>query len=743
MAITTIKETTGASWPTSGAVSTANLGCNISGGDGYVGGAGTYTAWVPGTPKTAQPSWSASASYIVWSNTGGSSLGCCELCTYASASANLGYAGDGVEISFGLQLRLDSFVEGTTPATNTTKYLTQLRDGAADYPFQIQISTRNLGGFAPGWVIGNGYGQTGATFQKADLQGGGSSSDPACHLRFDEWYQVRMRYKPPSASAANDGKFWLYLNDTLVFKSSNIDGDLPTASNIAMFLAMMNRYGAALTGVSVCTCGPFLVRTYPDADASTAWLQTNPWDVSIDRDSDVARHWHAYFTGVDSPWTKSGALSIPDLGTRISTSGIYPGMAYVPISATAGNGANLDSPDIWDGTGTGPFDSHGNVHVSFNLVMPGAASVINGYVYAEDNTTDLVSWQIDCNAGKFYVNGVEELSGIPDSQNWQVVVQMGPGSATVLLNNRSNDTIDTGLAWAFATDCDYMAGDPIGKARQTAVGGATETVRLGSVTVARRHTVSFGDSYSGAAANLSSPEYHCQASRLGRHFNQSSDGLVPAGYDIVPQAGGITGINITTNLSRSGSKLSEVIDNVLPQIADMKPSRIIMLCYDVNDIPSFGSVTTMAAAWSVAETIAERKVAFVEWAISKGHTIIMTDGYNLTDAGSVFNGTDNLPRRKVPGMVSDILKTRMRQVSGTAGKLTFVPTALIVDPNAMVMSSDGFHPEPSSEVALTRALHDGASNIGTVDGYNLDGTLQRTSGSGSSSVVGRSVVVGG
>lgn len=725
MAITTINSVTGAAWPTSGAVSAGTLGANITGGDGFVNGSGTHAAWDSSDPKTTKPTWSDSAGYVIWTNPGTSTKGAFELCAYTgSAATALTYGGNGVEISFGLQLRLASFTESTTPANDTTRYLTSTTDtgGTGDLPFQIKIISRNIEGFKPGWYLAY-YGQTSATFYTADVQGGGNTSYPPCHLAFDEWYQIRMRYKPSAGAASNDGEFYLYVNDVLVMKSVTIDGGFNTASYVGSFLAALFTYGAAFTGVTVCTCGPHLARTYPSSDQTSAALQSNPWAINTTRGFDLRRNYHTYFSGNGSHWTTSGTLSVPATGTRLSTSGTYPGQAYFPISATVGDSAILDTPSLWGGlVADTPFGSDGYAHISFNGFMAGTGSNITGTVYAADNTTELFSFKVDSSTGLFYVNGVSTGYAVVDSHWYGITASLTGGSVYFLVTDRSNDTLTTAIAYSTSATTTYQTGQAIGKARITATGGAIETIRVMGVTVSARHTLCVGDSYASSNANSASPEYHVTAQRMGLYWNASCDGTVPCGYDPTVYAGGFTGVNLTNNLARSGSKLSEFMSNVKPYLGSMAPSRILVMGYDVNDIPA--SVTTMAAAWTAAEAIATRKVEFCQWAAGRGHTVVVTDGFNLADAGSTFNGTGNYFRRKIPLMVSRILPNILRKTRGIEGKVTYVPSSALVDGNATTMSTDGVHGATAYERQAIRAIHGVADGLDGIDGYMSDWTIE-------------------
>lgn len=737
MAITTIKSVDGSAWLTSGSVSSANLGLTISAGDGYANGAGTFNAWDSSDPKTTKPHWSDSASYVVWSSSF-ASAGCFEFCSYASASSYLATGGNGVEIAFGLQLRLSSFTESTTPANNSLRQLSRILDfgGSGQYIFSVQINTRNVEGFAPGWYIGwdSTFTVNNPTAVIADVQGGGNTSYPNCHLAFDRWYHVRQRYVPPTASDSRDGQYYLWINDVLVMKSLNIDGDLATASRVGAWLAALYSWGSSLTGVEICTCGPVWAKTYPSSDHASTNVMTRPWTVNTTYNRDVRRNYHAYFSGTGSHWTTSGALSAPSVGTRLSTSGVYPGMAYLQVSATAGNGINFDTPDLWGGNSADtPFGSTGYTHISFNGVTPGASSAATGYLFAADNTTELVNWTVDTAQGKFFVNGVERYSGIVDSHWYQVVLSLTGGSCSVILTDRSNDTLTTAIARSYTVSSPYVGGAALGKARITFSGGASENVRTLGITVSSVNTCCVGDSYSSSNANSASPEYHCTAQRHGLYWNASHDGTVPGGYDVVSYGGGISGLNILTNFARSGSKLSEFLTNVKPYLEEVRDAKWLMMAYDVNDIPA--SVLTMAAAYSAAETMAERKITFIQWALGKGHKVVITDGYNLADAGSTFNGTSNYFRRKIPGLVSRILKQRIREIQNVRGRLFALFIADLTDGGETVISSDGIHPDSTYDRKARRRMDDCYLNDGTLPGYNTDGSVQRNaSGSGLSMI---------
>ena len=738
MAITTIKSVDGSAWLTSGAVSSANLGLTITGGDGYANGAGTFNAWDSSDPKTTKPHWSDSASYVIWSNSF-ASTGAFEFCSYTGAAATaLAGGADGVEIAMGVQFRLTSFTEGTTPAHNSTRFLAQILDfgGTSDYPFRIDCATRNAEGFAPGVYLGF-YGQTSATAVKADVQGGGNSSYPMCHFAYDRWYHLRIRYKPSATSSSNDGELYIWVNDVLLLKSTNIDGGLTTASRAAAFLSAFYSFGSSITGLSLCTCGPVWAKTYPSSDHASTNVMTRPWTINTTQSFDLRRNYHAYFSGTGSHWTTSGAISVPATGTRISTSGVYPGVAYFPLTGTAGQGATLDTPSIWGGNSADtPFGADGVTHITWNGLMAGTASAITGTLYAADNTTELFNFQVDAGSNLFYVNGVSTGYAVKDDHWYRVTAQLTSGSVSFVVNEVTKDTIEAGIAFSTSTTCAYTAGSAIGKARIVATEGSTEEMRVMGITVAARHTVCVGDSYSSSNANAASPEYHCNAQRMGLYWNASADGTIPAGYDPVAYAGGISGLNIATNFARSGSKLSEFMTHIKPALADMKPSRLLVMAYDVNDIPA--SVLTNAAAWTEAETIAQRKVDFCRWAAGAGHTVIITDGFNLRDAGSLFNGTSNYWRRKIPLMVQAILPQMIREAGFPRGRVTYLPSHAFVDGNADSISTDGVHGTTTYERQAVRAIHDAKAATGSLPGFNTDGSIERNPPSNVVSMIDRS-----
>ncbi len=740
MAITTIKSVDGSAWLTSGSVSSANLGLTISAGDGYANGAGAFNAWDSSDPKTTKPHWSDSASYVVWSSSF-ASAGCFEFCSYASASSYLATGGNGVEIAFGLQLRLSSFTESTTPANDSLRQLSRILDfgGSGQYIFSVQINTRNVEGFAPGWYIGwdSTFTVNNPTAVIADVQGGGNTSYPNCHLAFDRWYHVRQRYVPPTASDSRDGQYYLWINDVLVMKSLNIDGDLATASRVGAWLAALYSWGSSLTGVEICTCGPVWAKTYPSSDHTSTNVMTRPWTINTTQSFDLRRNYHAYFSGTGSHWTTSGAISVPATGTRISTSGVYPGVAYFPLTGTAGQGATLDTPSIWGGNSADtPFGADGVTHITWNGLMAGAASFITGTLYAADNTTELFNFQVDAANNLFYVNGVSTGYTVKDSHWYRVTAQLTSGSVSFVVNEVTNDTIESGIAFSTSTTCAYTEGSAIGKARIVATEGSTEQMRVMGITVAARNTVCVGDSYSSANANSASPEYHCTAQRMGLYWNASADGTIPAGYDPVAYAGGISGLNIATNFARSGSKLSEFMTHIKPALASMRPSRLLVMAYDVNDIPA--SVLTNAAAWTEAETIAQRKVDFCRWAAGAGHTVIITDGFNLRDAGSLFNGTSNYWRRKIPLMVQAILPQMIREAGFPRGRVTYLPSHAFVDGNADSISTDGVHGTTTYERQAVRAIHDAKAATGSLPGFNTDGSIERNPPSNVVSMIDRS-----
>jgi len=742
MAITVLKNETGAAWPTSGTPTNANSGLLIDAGttDGGTPQAGTFNAWSTATRRDTKPDNVTSASFVELSSTG--------FCfqSILQASVTDGNFASGVMMDYWIQFKLQSaYDEATpTPPSNTIEEIVEVGDfdtgggsgGTSNYLFYLRANTRNTNGFAPGIWLSAG-GQSSATFNGSLSQGGAATTIPCWPLKYDEWYHLKFWMKTSTDASSNDGKVKIWINDVLLFSSTNADAWWSsTTKNRWRFLQALLGFGG-ITGVRMRYAGPVRVRVVPEADLEAP--DQSYWQANTDLDYSLRRHWSAKHTGYGSPWTISGALSasVPAVGTNYSAGGVQPGGSYLAIPVTAGNGVNLDTPDVWDGSTCDPRDSStGLCHVVFHDIMAATGAAVTGRVYAENNTDEIVNWQIDASAGEFFVNGASVYTSLTDSTRWKVIVTIGGGRCTVTLQDQTDDSFTT--TSMRSADYDYQSGytdgSAIGKCRMTPVGASSETVHIGSVSVYARLDAMMVDSYCSADAG-SNPAYQCIGQRIGQNFNQHADATVPGGYDPVPYTGGFTGIDFAINAALSGAKLSEFIANVVPQISAIRGVRWFLMGGVVNDIPASGAITNMANAWAAASTIAAREVTFIRWATARGHRVYVTDGWNLADSGSTFNGAANSYRRKIPGMVATMVKAAIADGRFPNGLVSYIPTDWAVDGNATSIDSDGVHPASGYDTKQARAFHDGYANVGGLPGWNADGSVTRkATGSGLSMI---------
>jgi len=740
MAITVLKNETGSAWPTSGTPTNANSGLLIDGGtaDNAISQAGTFNAWSTASRRDTQPANVTSASFVELSSTGT----CFQ--TILQASVTDADFMTGVMMDYWVQFKLQSaYSESTpTPPNNTIEEIWEVLDagtgGSADNLFALRINSRNIKGFAPGLYLSCvAQSVTSANLNPSGIPTGGSSSYPASHLRLDEWYNVKVWMKAASTTSANDGKLRIWFNDVMVF-ATDVGDTLWAASSPQRwrFLQALTGFGG-VTGLRVRYAAPIRVRVMTEADIEAP--DQSYWQANTDLNYSIRRHWSAKHTGYGTPWTISGALaaSVPARGTNYSSGGVQPGSSYLAIPVTAGNGVNLDTPDVWDGSTCDPRDSStGLTHVVFQDIMPAAASSITGRVFTANNTDEIINWQIDASGGTFSVNGVEVYTGLSDNIRWKVIVTIGGGRCTVTLQDQTSTSFSsTSMRSAdYAYQSGYIDGDPIGKARILPVGSSSETVHVGSVSVYARLDAMMVDSYCSANAG-STPAYQCLGQRIGQNFNQHADATVPGGYDPIPYTGGLAGIDFAICAALSGAKLSEFITNVVPQISAIRGVRWFLFGGVVNDIPASGSITTMANAWDAAYTIADREVSFIRWATARGHKVYITDGWNLADSGSTFNGAANLYRRKIPGMVATIIKAAIADGRFPNGLVSYIPTDWAVDGNATSIDSDGVHPASGYDSYQVRAFHDAYANVPSLPGFNADGSVTRNaSGSGLSMI---------
>ena len=745
MAITIKSNVSGAAWPTSGTPTNTNTGGAVPNGllidggtaDAAISQTGAFGAWSTATVRDTQPSQVTSTSYVELSSTGT----CFQ--TVLQASVTDADFDTGVMMDYWIQFKLQStYAEGDgtngngTPPQNLIQEIAEVQDqtsgdgGTADNLFALRINGRNIKGYAPGvLLLCVAQNVSGANLNSSDMPTGGSSSYPAAHLAVDRWYQLKFWMKRSTGAAANDGKLRIWINDVMIFASDVVDAWWAAGTPQRWrFLQALSGWGG-WTGVRVRYAAPIRTRVMTEADIE-APVQTL-WDTNTSQNYSLRRNWSAMHTGYGTPWTITGALSanVPARGTKYSTGGVYPGRAYLPIALTAGNGVNLAAPAYWSGVAaTDPRDSvSGLTHVVFNDFMPAAGSAITGYVYMSDDTTPIVSVQVDATAGTFSVNGDTIYSGLSDSIRWKVWVTIGGGKCTVGLQNQTSTAYSSSSMRCadYAYQGGFTDGSAIGITKIIAVGASPETVHVSGISGYARLDIPLADSYVTADAG-STPALQCEGQRIGQNFNQHSDGTVPGGYDPVPYTGGITGINFAINGALSGEKLSKFYSTVVPHIGSIRGVRWFIFGADVNDIPGSGTITSMALAWAAAETIAETKVNFINWALSRGHKVFITDGWNLRDAGVVFNGAANMYRRKVPGMVHDILKTRIAQLNNVRGNLFYTPTQWAIDGNADSISTDGVHPTAGFDTNIARAMHEAYANVSTVPGWNTDGSIEPT-----------------
>lgn len=754
MAITVKSNVTGAAWPTSGTPTNANTGGAVPNGllidggtaDAPIGQAGSFGAWNPLVLRDRKPAQVTAASFVELSGTGTAFQAVLE------ASVTDADFTTGVMMDYWIQFKLESaYDEATpTPAHLTIQELVEVLDagtgGSNDNLFTLRINSRNVKGYAPGVLLScAGQNSSAASFNSGDVPTGGSNTFPQAHLALDRWYRVKFWMKRASNGTANDGKLRVFVNDVLLFASDTLDSFWNASSPQRWrFLQGFSGWGG-WTGVRLRYTAPIRVRVMDEADIEAP--DQTLWDINTTLGFSLVRNWSALWTGPGSPWTVTGALaaSVPKIGTKYSTGGVYPGSSYLPIPLTAGNGVTLTSPAYWAGdASTDPRGPNGLTHIVFNDIMAATASAITGRVFRADNTTEIVNFQVDAANATFSVNGNVVYSGIPDSVRWKVWITIGGGRCTVGLQNQTMTApfSTTYMRCAdYAYQGGYVDGLPIGTSSITPQGSSTETVQVAGISGYRKLDACLVDSYMSADAG-SVPAFQCAGQRIGQNFNQHSDGTVPGGYDPIPQAGGIVGINFAICAALSGGKLSNFVSEVLPQIGAMRGVRWFLFGGDVNDIPASGSVPSMAAAWSVAEALVETKISFVQWAVARGHEVYITDGWNLRDSGSTFNGAANGYRRKIPGIVRDIMSVRIREISGS-GLVTYLPTGWAVDGNAVSIDTDGVHQPNGYDTEAARAAHDAYANVRTVPGWNSDSTVRKSGGGGSSSVVGKATVVGG
>lgn len=739
MTIEIIKEVTGAAWSTSGSVTSGNLGLTISGGDGYATGSntGTYYPWDSGNERDTAPHWATSASFVELSGTGAAF----EFCSLSQVSTL--QRETGVELVFGIQFKLQSaFVAGTTPPNNTLSQLGVLYDnGTSNYPWRIDFSTRNVAGFRPGIYFGFA-GQSSATATVADVQGGGGSARPMSHAQLDTWYPGRIRYKQGTASGNNSVlQFWL--GDVMIMQSTNIDGDLGSASYYGAFLAFLRELDS-ITGLRVRFCGPIRVQVVPDADVYHT-QDSRPWTINTTQGRALRRRWSARFTGAGSPITVSGTATVPAIGTRYSSGGTFPGRSYLPVSGTVGQTFTLTFPALWGGNAADtPFGEDGITTISFDDLMPGTSSSLIARIYAADNTTVLCKCELVASGGTvtFKVNDVTKKTGLADEESYQVLIQIGLGEATVILKNMSEDTKNANLMESWSVACDYDDGDPLGT--PTVVGSftGTDTVRVAGLCAVADLWWMIGDSYLGADAG-STPPYQCLGQRMGLYWNTAWDATLPGGYDTSLQAedSELTGLEFVLWTSLSGSKLSEELQYVMPQNTAIRFARIVCFGFDVNDIPAASSIGSRTLAEQAAYGIAERKVDLAEWVRDNGHKLWIGDGFNLRNTGSdpmvhLFSDSvnaNNTYRRPIPGMVASLVPTMLRKVPGIDGIVTHIPTASRIEASVTTIGSDSVHPDATFDPLSVRFFREGQGANSVWSAYadtvlNDDGSLAESIG---------------
>lgn len=703
-------------WPTSGNPSLAVTGLFYTNAEGTgfttlttPSDRGIHYAWNAQGDGDDQPSWATGPGYVEVpvARTG-------EFVEFLTQTVigtlTAGQMQDGIDITVGIQFAVSgTFVAGTTPQNNNTA-ISFMEGDATAQSFQMRAQSRNVGGFAPGIALS--WGDYTGTETVGFSVGGSSSSEPMVMLGYNKWYQLRVRWKRSTGAAADDGATQVWINGQQVYRATGCDNFYGAVGNLARLLGLGSSYSTAITGCKIRYCPPVKVRSVPDADLAPDWY----WQDNTADDRDLRRWYPCLYSGAGSPWTFSGTATLPALGTVYTSSGNNPGRTRFVIAGTAAQTFTLTSPTLWSGTvGDSPLGSDGWVWLRFSdLYHVNACDftvTING-PSAAIHTIDLKA-----SDNKLYIDGVEKQASVATSTRYEILVGLKAGQTVVLLHDLTTTSKSSSMIRKYAVTNSWTA-NGLGTVTIAGTFSGSVSAEVGPIGAYARLRVVECDSYISAAAATVSPTFATASQRIGQYWNQGCDTTVPNGWDPCPTTGGLAGIDIALCLARSGGKLSESEANFWPNLTGF-PVHGLLIGGVVNDITAAND--TSSEAWTEANTLADRIVAFATWCVNSGGTCVIGDTLNLASGSGT--GSYTTFSLSEPNMVAKVLPQKLSDAAVLDGRVTHANSAAMLEQNTDYQSSDGVHPSANGARAIAVNTHHAAKAAQSFTGYNTNGTV--------------------
>ena len=748
-------------WPTSGNPSLALTGLFYTNAEGTswtnlttASDRGIHYAWGAQGDGDDKPEGATGPGYVEVIPTAATPNSRVEFISQAIATSIGGTASnltDGFTVSFWFQWVINgTFTADTTPAHNVGTgggLVALLEDDHAATSFALQFVTRNVGGMAPGVYAYPNSAYTG-TETVASIVGGLNSIYPMASLGFNRWYEMTVRWVRASTSSANDGKVFLFVNGQLVATCTGADTWMSASTRIGKLCALFYPYTTCPASIKFRYCGPIMVRTVPSADVASTIVPR--WSANVSDDRDIVRHYPAAFanpstdaTLTGAPWNVSGTVgTLPTIGTHYGSGGTFMGRRRFVVAGTAAQTLALDlNWNIWDGDAEDSIiGPNGWTHLSFNDIYAAADGTVQ-WIIKDASGSIIHYFEIDEVANTFSIDGVVVQSGLASAHRWQVVVSMKAGQSVFILHDLTLDTKSAAMVRSYSKSNVWEA-DGLGQPHCNVTYGASESIEIGGLSVYRRNRFIEPDSFTSSAAHSTSPEYHCAAQRCGQYWNQACDYTVGNGYDPVPPSGGFAGVDICMCLARSGAKLSESEDDFWDALSNCPDLHGILQCGVVND--STAATSSDASAVAKAEEIADRAVRFARLCTQSGGSAIIIAAPDII-SGSL-SGSYTAYAKKIPAIYNQIMADKIEKARFGNGKVWWLPVMDFISPDVVVTSSDGIHPTGSSDFGdryIVKTAHDCKVLLSAMDGYNADGSLAKTSSSGTSgNVVGPAVGAG-